>query len=239
MTKRVLVVDDEPRFVRLVQANLLTEGFEVISGQNGNDAVQMTADEHPDLLLLDVMMPELDGFEACERIRAYSNIPIIMLTAKGQEEHRVRALDLGADDYIVKPFSANEMLARVRAVLRRAALSNEEPGQRSISLGILFIDLARAEVKKDGKLVSLSSTEYRLLLQFAQAAGKTLRSGDLLSKVWGPEYRDEKEILWVSISRLRQKLEEDPKNPRLIQTISGKGYTMPNSFASQQSVKEE
>ena len=227
MPERILVVDDEPRFVRLVEANLQTEGFEVIKAKNGQQAIDMTVSEKPDLILLDVMMPEMDGFAVCERIREFSNVPIIMLTAKGDEEHKVRGLNLGADDYVIKPFSANELLARVRAVLRRAQQSAPEFGDSRFSRGDLTIDFARAEVSVSGNLVSLSATEYRLLLQFARKAGETLTSEELLHDVWGPEYGEEKEILWVSISRLRQKLEKDPKNPQLIVTLSGEGYMMP------------
>jgi DNA-binding response OmpR family regulator len=227
MTIRVLVVDDEPRFIRLVQANLLTEGFEVLTSVSGETAIQMAADEKPDLILLDVMMPEIDGFEACKRIREFSNVPIIMLTAKGDEEDRVEGLNLGADDYIVKPFSANELLARVHAVLRRARTQVVEPGESRLKHDELEIDLARAEVRYDGEQISLSSTEYRLLLEFARHVGKTLTAEQLLSSVWGDEYKDDKEILWVSISRLRQKLEKDPKNPALILTQAGAGYIMP------------
>lgn len=227
MTTRVLVVDDEPRFVKLIKANLLTEGFEVITGSNGREAVQHAANEKPNLILLDVMMPEIDGFQACERIRRFSDVPIIMLTAKGEEQHRIQGLNLGADDYIVKPLSVNELLARVHAVLRRSKMTPNEPGQSLFSLGDLEIDLARAEVRSAGELISLSSTEYRLLLQFANNVGRTLSAENLLSNVWGEEYRSDKEILWVSISRLRQKLEKNPKKPKLIVTRSGAGYMMP------------
>lgn len=227
MNERILVVDDEPRFVRLVEANLLTEGFEVIKAKNGQQAVDMAISEKPDLILLDVMMPEMDGFQACERIREFSTVPIIMLTAKGDEDQRVRGLNIGADDYIVKPFSATELLARVRAVLRRAQRTAPEFAESVFSRSDLQIDFARAEVRLAGQAVSLSATEYRLLLQFARNAGKTLTAEELLSNVWGPEYGEEKEILWVSISRLRQKLEKDPKNPELIVTHSGEGYMMP------------
>ncbi|HLD92611.1 MAG TPA: response regulator transcription factor [Anaerolineales bacterium] len=227
MAERILVVDDEPRFVRLVEANLQTEGFEVLKAKNGQQAIDMTVSEKPDLILLDVMMPEMDGFAVCERIREFSTIPIIMLTAKGDEEHKVRGLNLGADDYVVKPFSANELLARVRAVLRRAKLMAPQFGESRFSRGNIAIDFARAEVSVGGELVPLSATEYRLLLEFARNAGKTLTSEELLQTVWGPEYGDEKEILWVSISRLRQKLEKDPRNPQVIVTLSGEGYMMP------------
>jgi len=223
----ILVVDDEPRYLRLMEANLVTEGFIVTKATNGQEAVDQVVDRHPDLVLLDVMMPVLDGFGALERIREFSNVPIIIVTARGSENDRVRGLDLGADDYIVKPFSATELLARVRAVLRRAQNISSGYQQASFMHGNLRIDFARAEVSKDDRVVFLSATEYRLLLQFAHNLGSVLTSEQLLTDVWGPEYRDDKEILWVSISRLRQKLENDPKNPQHIVTRSGLGYTMP------------
>lgn len=227
MNQRILIVDDEPRFIRLIEANLQTEGYQILQAKEGKQAVELAASEKPDLVLLDVMMPEMDGFQACERIRQFSNVPIIMLTARGEEDQRIRGLNLGADDYIVKPFSAGEMLARVRAVLRRAQTAAPDSGETLFSRGSLQIDFARAEVRLDGELVSLSATEYRLLLQFAHSAGRILTAEDLLRNVWGEEYKDEKEILWVSISRLRQKLEKDPKQPELIVTHSGEGYSMP------------
>lgn len=225
MTTRILVVDDEPRYLRLMEANLTSEGFDVIKGANGQEAVDRVASHQPDLVLLDIMMPVLDGFAACERIREFSMVPIIMVTARGEENARVRGLDLGADDYIVKPFSATELLARVRAVLRRVKTSGGTQ-QSVFHHGNLKIDFARAEVFRNDKIVYLSATEYRLLLQFAHNQGQVMTSEDLLVNVWGPEYREDKEILWVSISRLRQKLEDDPKNPFHIVTRSGMGYTM-------------
>jgi DNA-binding response OmpR family regulator len=210
-----------------MEANLITEGYQVIKGSNGQEAVDIVVEKHPDLVFLDIMMPVLDGFAACERIREFSNVPIIMVTARGSEGDRVRGLDLGADDYIVKPFSATELLARARAVLRRAQNSSSAFEQSIFTHGNLRIDFARAEVFKGDKMIFLSATEYRLLLQFAHNIGSVLTSEQLLVDVWGPEYRDDKEILWVSISRLRQKLEGDPKNPQHIVTRSGLGYTMP------------
>lgn len=223
----ILVVDDEPRYLRLIEANLTIEGYEVVKASNGQQAVELVVEHQPDLVLLDVMMPILDGFGACERIRGFSNVPIIMVTARGSENDRVRGLDLGADDYIVKPFSATELLARVRAVMRRAQTIGSLFQQSMFSHGNLRIDFARAEVFRGDKVVFLSATEYRLLLQFAHNMGAVLTSEQLLTDVWGAEYRDDKEILWVSISRLRQKLENDPKNPQHIVTRSGLGYTMP------------
>jgi DNA-binding response OmpR family regulator len=227
MSKRILIVDDEPRYLRLLEANLRTEGYEVATAQDGVQAVDIFSSQPIDLILLDIMMPRMDGFSTCQRIREYSNVPIIMLTAKGEEQDRVRGLDLGADDYLVKPFSATELLARVRAVLRRSQIPAETGQMRFFSHGDLKIDFARAEVWRGEHPVSLSATEYRLLLQFAHNIGSILTSEDLLTGVWGPEYKMEKEILWVSIARLRQKLEEDPHAPRHIVTRSGLGYLMP------------
>jgi DNA-binding response OmpR family regulator len=227
MSTTILVVDDEPRYVRLMEANLTSEGYQVLKALNGQEAVEIVAESHPDLVLLDIMMPGVDGFVACERIREFSNVPIIVVTAKGEERDRVKGLDLGADDYIVKPFSATELLARVRSVLRRAQNSGSVFQQPIFTHGSLRIDFARAEVFRDDKMIFLSATEYRLLLQLARNLARILPSEQLLSDVWGSEYRDDKEILWVSISRLRQKLEEDPKNPIHIVTRPGLGYTMP------------
>jgi DNA-binding response OmpR family regulator len=227
MAKRVLIVDDEPRYLRLLEANLRTEGYEVSTAQDGQQAVDVFSSQPVDLVLLDIMMPRLDGFGATQRIREFSSVPIIILTAKGEEQDRVRGLDLGADDYLVKPFSATELLARVRAVLRRAQLPSESGQSRFFTHENLRIDFARAEVWRGEQVISLSATEYRLLLQFAHNLGKILTSEDLLTSVWGPEYKADKEILWVSIARLRQKLEEDPHNPKHIVTRSGLGYLMP------------
>jgi len=227
MSKRILIVDDEPRYLRLLEANLRTEGYEVATAQDGIQAIEIFSSQPIDLILLDIMMPRLDGFETCQRIREFSNVPIIVLTAKGEEQDRVRGLDLGADDYLVKPFSATELLARVRAVLRRSQMPTDIGQVRFFSHGDLKIDFARAEVWRGEQLISLSATEYRLLLQFAHNVGAILPSEDLLTSVWGPKYKDDKEILWVSIARLRQKLETDPHSPTHIVTRSGLGYLMP------------
>jgi len=227
MSKRILIVDDEPRYLRLLEANLRTEGYEVVTAQDGLQALEVFSNQPIDLVLLDVMMPRLDGFSTCQRLREFSNVPIIILTAKGEEQDRVRGLDLGADDYMVKPFSATELLARVRAVLRRTQILVEPGQERFFTHGSLKIDFARAEVWSNEQPASLSATEYRLLLQFAHNVGNILTSEDLLSSVWGPEYKLDKEILWVSIARLRQKLEDDAHNPKHIVTRSGLGYLMP------------
>jgi DNA-binding response OmpR family regulator len=226
MPTKILVVDDEPRYLRLLEANLLTEGYEVSTAVDGEDALESFSANPVDLILLDVMLPRIDGFAVCQRIRQFSTVPIIMLTAKGEEHDRVLGLDAGADDYLVKPFSVMELLARVRAVLRRAQIMDE--GQdRFFTHSNLRIDFARAEVWRSDQPVYLSATEYRLLLQFTHNIGKVMSAEDLLTNVWGPEYRDDKEILWVTIARLRQKVEDDPHVPIHIATRSGLGYLMP------------
>jgi DNA-binding response OmpR family regulator len=229
--EKILTVDDEPRFIRLIEANLRTAGYEVLTAPDGKTAIDIVANQSPDLVLLDVMMPEMDGFLVLDRIREFSYVPVIMLTAKGEEADRVEGLNRGADDYVVKPFSANELLARVRAVIRRAQISPAEAQQRIFTHDNLQIDFAKAEVTLDSEQVFLSATEYRLLLQFAHNLGENLTAELLLENVWGKEYSEDKEILWVCISRLRQKLEKDPKKPIHIVTRSGVGYKMPELIA--------
>ena len=227
MAKRILIVDDEPRYLRLLEANLHSEGYEVVTAQDGMQALDVFSANPIDLVLMDVMMPRLDGFGATQRLREFTNVPIVILTARGEEQDRVRGLDLGADDYLVKPFSATELLARVRAVLRRAQPPSDSSQVRFFTHEDLRIDFARAEVWRADNPVSLSATEYRLLLHFAHNVGKILTSEELLTSVWGVEYKNDKEILWVSIARLRQKLEKDAHTPRHIVTRSGLGYLMP------------
>jgi DNA-binding response OmpR family regulator len=223
----ILVTDDEKLYQHLLKVNLEKEGYEVITAGNGLDALEVISRRHPDLILLDVMMPKLDGISTCERVRQFSNTPIIILTAKGEEQDRVRGLNAGADDYVVKPFSATELVARVRAVLRRAQTTEQVTQNRFFVHSGLKIDFARAEVFRDNKPISLSATEYRLLIHFAQHMGEILSPEDILVAIWGPQYREDKEILWVSIARLRQKLEDDPHNPHHIVTRAGLGYIMP------------
>lgn len=224
---RILAVDDEPLYQHLLRVNLEKEGYEVITANNGEDALDLVSTRHPDLVVMDIMMPKLDGITASERIRQFSNIPIIILTARGEEQDRVRGLNIGADDYMVKPFSATELIARVRAVLRRANNADQATQNRYFNHGNLKIDFARAEVWKESKPVFLSATEYRLLIQFAHHVGQVLTAEELLMAIWGPQYREDKEILWVSIARLRQKLEDNPHSPQHIVTRAGLGYLMP------------
>jgi two-component system KDP operon response regulator KdpE len=222
--RRILVVDDEPRMIRFIRLNLEHDGFEVVEASSGTRAMTELRDRLPDLVLLDVMMPDLDGFETLRLLREISSVPVIMLTAKGEEDDRVRGLELGADDYITKPFSPRELVSRVRAVLRRT----ESPsGAAHEPLHIddrLTIDFDRREVWVEGKLVRLRPTEYRLLYHLVQNAGWVVPHDQLLAKVWGYEYREETHYLRLYINYLRQKLEADPAEPRYILTERGVGY---------------
>lgn len=227
MTIHILLVDDEPLYLRLLKVNLESEGYEIKTARNGEEALETISQEIPDLIIMDVMMPKLDGIATANRIRQFSTVPIILLTALGEEQDRVNGLNIGADDYVVKPFSATELVARVRAVLRRTQGQKDSSESRIFKHGNLKIDIAKAEVWKDDRQVYLSATEYKLLIHFAHQLGKVLTAEDLLSATWGPSYKEEKEILWVSIARLRQKLEDDPHNPVHIVTRTGLGYQMP------------
>jgi DNA-binding response OmpR family regulator len=226
--KLILVVDDEPRMRRFMHMNLDLEGYRVIEAENGLEAVNRVRDDLPDLVLLDVMMPEMDGFEALRFIRETSNIPVIMLTVKGEEDDRVRGLELGADDYVTKPFSPRELASRIKAVLRRAEMPTPA-GQSVINVDDrLQIDFNRRQVIVDGKEVKLRPTEYRLLYHLVNNAGWTLPHETLLAKVWGHEYRDETHYLRLYITYLRQKIEEDPAHPKYILTERGLGYRFVN-----------
>ncbi|HXF86617.1 MAG TPA: response regulator transcription factor [Anaerolineales bacterium] len=222
--RRILVVDDEERMVRFIRMNLEHDGFQVVEAFNGKQALQKLRDTNPDLILLDVMMPDMDGFEVLEAIREISNVPVIMLTAKGEEDDRVRGLELGADDYITKPFSPREMVSRVKAVIRRTESAGGSMHEIIEVDDRLKIDFDRREVWLEGKLVKLRPTEYRLLYHLVKNAGWVLTHDQLLTKVWGYEYRDEPHYVRLYINYLRQKLEKDPANPKYILTERGVGY---------------
>ena len=222
--RRILVVDDEERMVRFIRMNLEHDGFQVNEAFNGKQAIQKMRDVTPDLILLDVMMPDLDGFEVLETVREFSNVPVIMLTAKGEEDDRVRGLEGGADDYITKPFSPRELVSRIKAVLRRTeGVSGSMHGLLEIDRR-LKIDFDRREIWLEGKLVKLRPTEYRLLFHLVQNAGWVVSHDQLLQKVWGYEYRDEPHYVRLYINYLRQKLEKDPADPKYILTERGVGY---------------
>jgi DNA-binding response OmpR family regulator len=222
--RKILVVDDEERMVRFIRLNLEHDGFQVIEAYNGTQAINKARSNLPDLVLLDVMMPDLDGFEVLRVLREISSVPVIMLTAKGEEEDRVRGLELGADDYITKPFSPRELVSRVRAVLRRTEMSASAPHGPIQVDERLKIDFDRREVWVEDKLVKLRPTEYRLLYHLVQNDGWVITHDQLLAKVWGYEYRDEPHYVRLYINYLRKKLEVDPANPKYILTERGIGY---------------
>jgi DNA-binding response OmpR family regulator len=222
--RKILVVDDEERMVRFIHLNLEHDGFRVIEAFNGNQAINKARSNLPDLVLLDVMMPDLDGFEVLRVLREVSTVPVIMLTAKGEEEDRVRGLELGADDYITKPFSPRELVSRVRAVLRRTETATSTTHGLIQVDERLKLDFDRREVWVEDKLVKLRPTEYRLLYHLVQNAGWVITHDQLLAKVWGYEYRDEPHYVRLYINYLRKKLEEDPTNPKYILTERGIGY---------------
>jgi two-component system KDP operon response regulator KdpE len=221
----ILVVDDEPRMTRFIRMNLELEGYHVIEAHDGIQALDKVRTELPDLVILDVMMPELDGFETLRMLREISNVPVIMLTVRDEEEDKVRGLELGADDYVTKPFSARELASRVKAVLRRA---QGPTGPEESILEIddrLSIDFNKREVIVEGEHVHLRPTEFRLLYHLVENAGWVVPHETLLSKVWGYEYgEDEIQNLRLYISYLRKKIEPDPSNPRYVFTEIGTGY---------------
>lgn len=224
----VLVVDDEPRIVRFVRINLEMEGFRVIEASDGLQATDQVREKMPDMVLLDVMMPEMDGFETLRMIREISSTPVIMLTVRNSEEDKVRGLDLGADDYITKPFSPRELVSRVRAVLRR--FQTLAPGESSILQidDYLGVDFNTGEVIVAGERIKLRPTEFRLLRHLIENAGWTVPHSTLLSKVWGYEYKDEISYLRLYINYLRKKIEPDLSQPRYIFTERGMGYRFVN-----------
>lgn len=220
----VLAVDDEAGILRLIRLELSTQGFRVITAENGEQALSMAEEHRPDIALLDIVMPDITGLEVMRKLRERTNIPVILLTAKGSDADKVRGLEMGADDYLAKPFSPEELSARVRAVLRRAVGSAGL--ENVVRIDNIEIDLNRRLVKRDGELIALTRTEWMLLQHLAANAGKVMLNAELLSKVWGPEYRDDLQYLRVWVSRLRRKLEPDPSNPRFIKTFQGIGYML-------------
>ncbi len=226
---KILVADDIKQNVKLLRVILTASGFDVVEAYDGEEALEKAKSENPDLILLDIMMPKLTGYEVCQKLRANGttkNIPIVMITALHEMDDRIKGIDAGADDFISKPFNKTELLARVRAVLRRAEATEVGQGRFFVH-NDLKIDFAKAEVWCGEQPVYLSATEYRLLLQFTHNIGRIIAAEELLNGVWGPEYRSDKEILWVTIARLRQKVEANPHDPKHIVTRSGLGYFMP------------
>jgi len=223
-SKLILIVDDEARMRRFMQMNLDLEGYRIIEADNGLQAVDRVRDDLPDLVVLDVMMPQLDGFEALRLIRETSNVPVIMLTVNADEDSRVKGLDLGADDYVTKPFSPRELASRIRAVLRRADSTSPADKGMIVVDDELQIDLNSRNAIVRGEVVKLRPIEFKLLYHLATNAGWTMPHETLLAKVWGHEYRDETHYLRLYITYLRQKIEADPSHPKYILTERGVGY---------------
>ena len=221
----VLAVDDDVRMLRIMQRTLELEGFKVLKAVSGEAALEVLAQEQPDLVLLDLMMPGMDGYEVCRRIREFSMLPVIMVTAKQSDDEKLAGFDAGADDYVTKPFSARELVARVKAVLRRAAVAGDVQGAVFTS-GALVVDFGGRKVAIGGEDVNLTATEYELICYLAGNAGRVLTPDQILSRVWGEEYVGEAHLLQVTMARLREKLGDDPKNPRYIATRHGIGYMM-------------
>lgn len=224
--ERILVVDDEPRYLKLIRYNLESVGYQVTCVATGEEALDSAALEPPALVILDLRLPAKDGFQVCERIREFSTVPIIMLTALGQEQDKVRGLQMGADDYVTKPFSAKELLARVEAVLRRARVADVPGTAPSFNCPGLSVDFRARRVVVRGQDVKLTPTEYRLLHSLAANAGRVMTQEDLMEDVWGAGYRGLYMGLRVYVMRLRQKIEENPGSPRYVLTRPGVGYML-------------
>jgi two-component system KDP operon response regulator KdpE len=223
-----LVVDDESNILRFVRANLRASGYEVASAMTGTEALAQFEAINPDIILLDIMLPEMDGLEVCRRIRQVSDVPIVMMTAKGDMQDAVDGLNAGADDYVPKPFAVEELLARVNAVLRRSKCIIEQPSPDKLNIGNLYIDIAQRQVVVHGQNIHLTPTEFKLLTYLAKNVDKVVPHDELLLEIWGSEYKECTHYLRVSIGRLRQKIERDPGNPEFIVTCSGVGYMIRN-----------
>jgi DNA-binding response OmpR family regulator len=225
----ILAADDNPRTLRLIEVGLQPEGYELILARDGQEALQKAETSNPDLLLLDIMMPKLSGLEVCEHIRTFSTVPIMVLTAREQVEDKKRAFDLGADDYLTKPFKLVELVVRVRALLRRAhwsEMGSAQPLRSKARIGNLMIDFSQHQVSVDERPVALTPIEFRILSYLVQNAGMVVTHDLLLEHVWGADYAGENHLLKVNINRLRHKIESDPAHPNYILTRPGIGYML-------------
>jgi len=222
----VLVADDDPRLLKLIQRNLELANYRVLTVSDGPSVLKQAESEEPDLYVLDVMMPGMDGREVTRRLREFSIAPVLMLTAKDSEDDKVSGLDAGADDYLTKPFGAPELIARVRALMRRTKQYTKEATTPTFATGELMVDFGQHQATRGGQPLNLTPTEYRILAYLARNAGRVVTQDDLLTKVWGPAYRDEAHLLRVNIARLRQKVEPEPASPRYVLTRPGIGYTL-------------
>jgi DNA-binding response OmpR family regulator len=224
----VLVVDDDEKILKFLRVNLAREGWHITTASDGGEALQIVERDPPDLIILDIMMPTIDGFEVCERLRQWSQVPIIGLSARGDLADKVKCLDLGADDYITKPFGIDELIARVKAVLRRNRFDDTVPSTSIFTCGDLTMDLANRKVTCAGKAIQLTATEYKLLRELVLASNQVLSYKYLLGKIWGPEYKNEREYLHVYVGHLRAKIEPDPRRPVYIVSVPGVGYQFQN-----------
>jgi len=227
--KHILVVDDDPAILRLLSTNLKARGYEVASATDGDESLEAVQRNFVDLIILDIMMPGVDGVEVCRRIREWSDVPIIMLSARGDEKDKVKCLELGADDYLTKPFGIAELMARIKTAFRHRGDPTVAPAQSNFTCDGLEINFAKRRVTVNGNEITLTPTEFSLLQHLAVNSDKVLTHSMLLQSVWGNEYASEKEYLRVFVGRLRRKLEPDPKNPKYIQTIPGVGYHLPTT----------
>jgi len=221
---RVLVVDDEPRIIKFLILRLKASGYEVLTANNGREALEQAQGEEPDLIVLDVLMPKMDGFETLKQLRTFSSVPVIILSAKEANTDKVKGLGLGADDYLSKPFSPDELVARIEAVRRRLLPARDRQLVELITLGNVSINLKNHTVIVNGDEIQLTRIEWLLLSELVQNAGKLIMYDQLLTKVWGPEYRDDVQILRTWVSRLRRKIEPDSSQPPIIRTIPKTGY---------------
>lgn len=221
---RVLVVDDEARIINFLSSKLRASNYEVLTASNGAEALEQVQAQEPDLVVLDIMLPGKDGFETLKELRAFSSVPVIILSAKGTNVDKIRGLGLGADDYLSKPFSPDELIARIEAVRRRMAPHEKRKAHEQLSLGDVTVDFKKRLVIVRGEEIRLTPIEWRLLSELTQNAGSLMLYSDLLARVWGPEYRNDVQILRTWISRLREKIEIEPDNPQLIHTIPKTGY---------------
>ncbi len=227
LPKKILVVDDDPATLKFVSANLEANNYKALRARDGEEALQVIEKELPDLVILDIMMPKMDGFEVCRRLREWTQMPVIMLSALDDQDEKVKCLDIGADDYICKPFGLDELISRIRAVIRRSSSAPVvKPTQPEFRSGDLYINFVERRVTAGGNEVNLTVTEFALLQELALNAPKVLTYQLVLHRVWGPEYNDERGYLYVFIRRLRRKLEADPQNPVHILSVRDIGYRL-------------
>jgi DNA-binding response OmpR family regulator len=231
---RVLLVDDEERILNFLRSKLRASGYEVLTATNGVEALEQAQAQEPDMIVLDVLMPRMNGFEALRELRTFSSVPVIILSAKGADADRIKGLSIGADDYLPKPFNPDELVARIEAVRRRLEPAESRKTPELLSFGDVTIDFKKRLVFINGTEVSLTRIEWLLLSELAHNAGRLMTYRELLTRVWGPEYRDDVQILRTWVSRLRAKIEKAPNNPKLIRTMSKIGYMMAQPTANGQ-----